>query len=127
MTIRPLTLAGAHSAAYTGTVADFGPMPIPRKNRAMKRCHQVFVTALQMQVMKAKKAVMPMVQRLFISRATCAHTSGHAHLPSHLLRGSVSQQAKTAEQRYGAPFTNPSSHASRSLPVTLELMPNWSG
>ena len=42
---RPRILAGAISEAKTGTVALFGPIPMPRNSREMKRCHQVFVTA----------------------------------------------------------------------------------
>lgn len=57
-------LAGKHSAAKTGTVADLGPIPIPRKNREMKRCHQVLVKAPQIQVKNEKRAVTKIVQRL---------------------------------------------------------------
>ena len=57
-------LAGNDSAAKTGTVADLGPIPIPRKNREMNRCHQVLVTAPQMQVTKENRAVTKMVYRL---------------------------------------------------------------
>ena len=49
----------------------FGPIPSPRKKRAMNRCHQVFVTALHIQVMKAKPAVTKMVQRLLVSTTIC--------------------------------------------------------
>jgi hypothetical protein len=61
-----------HSAAKTGTVADFGPIPKPRKNRAMKRCHQVFVQAAQMQVRKEMVAVMKIVPRLRMRQLTKA-------------------------------------------------------
>ena len=60
-------LAGKHSAAKTGTVADLGPIPIPRKNREMKRCHQVFVKAPQIQVKNENRAVTKIVQRLPVS------------------------------------------------------------
>lgn len=45
MAIAPRMAAGEISAARTGTVLDFGPIPRPRKSRLMKRCHQLFVTA----------------------------------------------------------------------------------
>ena len=54
---------GVHSAAYTGTVADFGPIPKPSMNRAMNRCHQVLVRPCQMHVMKDRNAEMKMVPR----------------------------------------------------------------
>lgn len=41
----PRMAAGEISAARTGTVLDFGPMPRPRKSREIKRCHHVFVRA----------------------------------------------------------------------------------
>lgn len=56
-------IGGAHSAAYTGTVADLGPTPNPRKKRAMKRCHHVLVTPCQIQVANEKNALMKMVPR----------------------------------------------------------------
>lgn len=55
MTRAPRIKGGETSAAKTGTVADLGPMPIPRKKRAMNRCHHEFVTADQIQVAPAKK------------------------------------------------------------------------
>lgn len=57
-------LAGRHSAAKTGTVADLGPIPIPRKNREMNKCHQVLVNAPQIQVKNENRAVTKMVHRL---------------------------------------------------------------
>lgn len=45
MTRAPRSLGGEHSAAKMGVVADLGPMPKPRKNRAMNMCHQVLVKA----------------------------------------------------------------------------------
>lgn len=35
ITSAPRIAGGEHSAAYTGTVADLGPMPSPRMNRAI--------------------------------------------------------------------------------------------
>ena len=55
--------AGAHSAAYTGTVVDLGPMPKPRMRRATKRCCQELVTPCQMQVANEMNAVRQMVPR----------------------------------------------------------------
>ncbi len=55
--------AGAHSAAYTGTVALLGPMPIPRMNLATKRCCQELVTPCHMQVRNENNAVIKIVPR----------------------------------------------------------------
>lgn len=52
-----------HSAAYTGTVELLGPIPRPKKNRAMKRCCHEFVTPCQTQVKKENAAVMKIVPR----------------------------------------------------------------
>lgn len=41
MTSAPRIGAGAHSAEYTGTVEDFGPIPRPKTKRAMKRLTQL--------------------------------------------------------------------------------------
>src|SRR5687768_7602347 len=54
---------GAHSAANMGVVADFGPMPKPRKKRAMNMCHQVFVKACQKQARKEMPQEMKTVPR----------------------------------------------------------------
>jgi hypothetical protein len=99
ITRAPRIFAGAHSAAYTGTVADchgrerpaddslnkptFGPMPRPRTKRAAKRCGQLFVTPCQMQVRNESSAVMNMVPRR----------------PRKRLRGSVSQHPRRTQQR----------------------------
>lgn len=54
---------GLHSAAKIGTVADFGPIPKPRKNLEMNICHQVFVKACQKQARALKQHVMKIVPR----------------------------------------------------------------
>jgi hypothetical protein len=63
MTRAPCIGAGEHSAVYTGTVADLGPIPKPRKNRAMKRCHQVFVKLDQIHV---KNEIMQVRKMVFL-------------------------------------------------------------
>lgn len=84
MTSAPRMTAGAHSAAYTGTVVDLGPMPKPRTRRATKRCCHELVTPCQMQAAKEMKAVTKMVPRR----------------PSHWLSGWVSQHEMTPQQSY---------------------------
>jgi hypothetical protein len=91
--------AGAHSAAYIGTVALFGPIPSPRTNLAIyirgqfralegekgkltNRCGHELVTPCQKQVRAVRVAVMKMAPRL----------------PNQVLRGSVNQHPKTAQQ-----------------------------
>lgn len=53
-----------HSAAYTGTVELFGPIPKPRTKRATNRWGHEFVTPCQMHVRKEKRAVIKMVPLL---------------------------------------------------------------
>jgi hypothetical protein len=69
----------------------------------MNMCHQVFVKACQKQARAEIRHEMKMVPRR----------------PKALFMGSVSQQPKTAQQRYGAPFTRPTSQVSRSLLVPI--------
>ena len=84
MTNAPRICGGAHSAPYTGTVALLGPIPMPRKKRAMKRWGHEFVTPCQMQVAKEKNAATKMVPRR----------------PRTLFKGSVSQHPMNAQQSY---------------------------
>ncbi len=102
-------LAGTHSAEKMGTVADLGPIPKPRKKRAINRCHHVFVHAIQMHVANEIAQVSMMVPRR----------------PKARFSGSVSQHPIAPQQRYGAPFTRPSSQRLRSL--ALGSIPNWRG
>ncbi|KAL8771818.1 MAG: hypothetical protein Q9194_004764 [Teloschistes cf. exilis] len=91
ITSAPRIGAGAHSAAYTGTVADLAPIPKPRTKRAAKRLGQDCTTPSQMEVTAATKQEMKMVPRR----------------PKYRLSGSVNQQPRMAQARYGAPTTRP--------------------
>lgn len=66
-----------------GTVADLGPMPKPKKNRAMNMCHHVLVKACQKQARAENVQVRKIVPRR----------------PNQLLNGMVSQQPIRAQQR----------------------------
>jgi hypothetical protein len=105
ITRAPRIGAGAHSAAYTGTVDDFGPMPKPRTKRAMKRCCHELVKPCH----RHAKAAIAQVRKIVPRR------------PRRLLRGSVHQhamqelyqrslQGSDYQHRYGAEFTRPNSH-----------------
>ena len=59
----PRMADGAHSAAKTGTVAELGPIPIPKTKRATKRCCQELVTVCQMQTRKEITVVMKIAPR----------------------------------------------------------------
>jgi hypothetical protein len=69
-----------------GTVAESGPMPRPRQNLAIKRCHQVFVRPCHKQAVAEVTQLKKMVPRR----------------PRWWFRGTVSQQPISAQQRYGA-------------------------
>lgn len=97
MTRAPRIPGGVVSAAYTGTVADFGPIPKPRAKRAMNMCHHELTNPCQKQAMAEKRQVMKIVPRR----------------PNALLNGVVNQQPRTAQQRYGALLTRPVSHVER--------------
>ena len=75
--------AGAHSAAYTGTVVDFDPMPRPSTNLDMKRLTQLLATPSQIDAMAAIKQEMKIVPRR----------------PHKLFSGAVSQHPSTAHAR----------------------------
>lgn len=107
MTKAPRSLGGAHSAAKIGVVADLGPIPNPRKKRAMNMWYQVFVNACQKHARAEIKQAMKMVPRR----------------PKARFMGSVSQHPTTAQQRYGAELHSPRSHESREL--FGSPMPNW--
>lgn len=91
ITSAPRIGAGAHSAAYIGTVADLAPIPSPRQKRATKRLGQDWTTPSQIEVTAATKQEMKMVPRR----------------PKTRLSGSVNQQPSTAQARYGAETTRP--------------------
>jgi hypothetical protein len=107
ITNAPRIGAGEHSAAYTGlvivskgksllcwttdTVVDFDPMPRPRTNRAMNRFGQLLATPSQTDATAATKQETKIVPRR----------------PRYLFRGSVSQQPRTAQAKYGAPTIRP--------------------
>lgn len=97
---------GAHSAAKIGVVADLGPMPNPRKKRAMNIAQYVDTKPCQRQVIALKQHVMKIVPRR----------------PNQWLKGTVSQQPIMAQQRYGAELIRPTSQVSLDL---LPAMPNW--
>ena len=93
ITRAPRMRGGEHSAAYTGTVADLGPIPKPRKKREMNKCHQVSVTPCHTHVAKLMNDVKKIVPRR----------------PRKAFNGSVSQQPRNAQQMYGADETRPTS------------------
>ena len=104
ITSPPLIFAGTHSAEYTGMVALFGPIPSPRQNLAMNRCHHFDVKACATQVALETRQVTKMVPRL----------------PKTRFKGSVSQQPKMAQHKYGAAFTRP------LMPAFLPLLSPFS-
>ena len=76
ITRAPRIGAGAHSAAYTGTVDDFGPIANPRKRRLIKRLTQLFETACHIDdtaAMKQDTNVAPRRPyfRWYVSEALC--------------------------------------------------------
>ncbi len=75
--------AGTHSAEYMGIVALFGPIPKPRKNLAMNKCHHVEAKACQMHVALDSMHVRKIVPRL----------------PRNLFIGSVNQHPRTAQHK----------------------------
>ena len=91
MTRAPRIGAGEHSAAYTGVVVDFEPIPSPRTKRARKRLTHEFATPSQIDATAAMAQDMKIVPRL----------------PNKVLRGSVSQHPRIAQARYGAPTMSP--------------------
>lgn len=99
MTKAPRNLGGAHSAAKIGVVADLGPIPNPRKKRAMNMWYHVFANACQKQAAAEIKQEMKMVPRR----------------PKRRFMGSVSQHPIRAQQRYGAELQSPRSQVSREL------------
>jgi hypothetical protein len=102
----PRISGGVHSAAYIGTVADFGPMPSPKERREMNMDHQAFVNPFQKQASEENKQVIKIVPRL----------------PNQLLKGMVSQQPKNAHEKYGAELQRPRSHVERGSSPPI---PNW--
>lgn len=99
ITRAPRIAGGVISATYIGTVADFGPMPNPRKKRAMNICHHVLTKPCQRQAMAEKQHVRSIVPLR----------------PNQWLKGTVNQLPATAQQRYGAELTRPVSQASRCV------------
>lgn len=97
MTRAPLIAGGVDSAAKIGTVADFGPIPSPKKNLATNMCHQAFTKPCQKQAVAEYKQVMKMVPRL----------------PKILLNGTVNQHPIKAQHKYGAEFKRPVSQVDR--------------
>lgn len=83
ITRAPRIAGGLISAAYIGTVADLGPIPKPRANRAINICHQLSVKACQ----KHAKAEIRQVTKIVFRR------------PNHLFIGMVSQQPTKEQQR----------------------------
>lgn len=76
MTKLPLIDAGAFSAARTGIVEAFAPIPIPNKSRQTKSCFQFLVKADPMADVKQNMAATNIVPRR----------------PRRAFRGSESQQ-----------------------------------
>ena len=74
---------GEVSAAYIGTVADLGPIPSPRKKRAMNMCHHVLTNPCQKQASAENTQVKKIVPRR----------------PKRLLKGVVNQHLTKAQQR----------------------------
>lgn len=105
ITKAPLIWGGEHSAAKMGQVADFGPIPNPKKNLAINMCHHELTNPCQRQAAAEKKQVMNKVPRR----------------PKMWLNGTVSQHPMTAEHRYGAEFKRPVSHVDRE---SSPLIPN---
>lgn len=75
----------------TNTVVDLDPIPRPRTKRAMKRFGQLFATPSHTDATAATKQDRKIVPRR----------------PRYLFSGSVSQQPKTAQAKYGAPTMSP--------------------
>lgn len=87
-------------------MADLGPMPKPRQNRATNIAHHDETKPCQRQVIALKQQVRKMVPRR----------------PNQWLKGTVSQQPMKAQQRYGAELIRPTSQVSLEV---LPAMPNW--
>ena len=126
ITRAPRIGAGEHSAAYTGldtvsdrkfcnrgtnTVVDLDPIPRPSTKRAIKRFGQLLATPSQIDATAAMKQDRKIVPRR----------------PRYLLSGSVSQQPRIAQAKYGAPTMRPVRLSTvlweRVPPFSTETMP----
>jgi hypothetical protein len=106
MTSAPRIGAGADSAEYTGTVVDFEPMPRPRTNRATNKFTHEFDTPSQMDA----TAIRTRTLEVSIPAATKQERKITPRRPTREFKGSVSQQPRTAQARYGAELIKPVIH-----------------
>lgn len=86
--------AGVFSAAKTGIVEAFRPIPTPSSNRVTNSCSQLWLTAEPMTEKQQKMAAMNMT----------------GLRPSQLFNGSESQQLNREDAMYGAELTTPTIH-----------------
>jgi hypothetical protein len=110
MTRAPLTFAGAHSEAYIGIVALFGPMPSPRRNLKVNMICQFHEKACPRQKLAEKiqaKNIVPRLPKTSFRGCVSLYCNQVSTYACHTTTSIYTDQQLKAEQRYGALFTKP--------------------